>query len=62
MKTNQRTWKLIKTEKGYYLQLKIKRDLIMILPISAEDGYSIEDRSWTYETEKLTLEEMKNEG
>lgn len=52
MKTNQKTWKLIKTEKGYYLQLKIKRDIIMILPISAEDGYFIEDRSWTYETEK----------
>lgn len=49
IKTNQKTWKLIKAKKGYYLQVKIKRDTIVILPLEKEEGEFIEDRSWTYE-------------
>lgn len=50
LKSNQKTWKLIEAKNGFYLQLKIKRDTIIILKLNKEEGEFIKDRSWTYET------------
>lgn len=37
-KSNQKTWKLIKSERGFYLQIKIKRSTILILPLEKSEG------------------------
>ena len=51
IKSNQKTWKLIEAKNGFHLQIKIKRDTIIIIPLEKEEGEFIKDRSWTYETD-----------
>lgn len=51
IKSNQKTWKLIEAKNGFHLQIKIKRDTIIIIPLEKDEGEFIKDRRWTYEND-----------